>query len=474
MNNISERDQISKIYSSRIPSVSFELLNKLPIQTLSSANSCIQAAQVAIEISALNIALKLSLKAVELEPHNQMLRTSLITAYMFIKDNQGALDCCFSFIKQFGDNGIVQNLIGHAYSGLGKFKQAEKAFRLSLKLEPNQTNAITGLSRSKKFESLDALETINLFKKTLETSQRVDAKSTVEYSIAKLLNDISDYDAAWQSATQANHLLVNQYPFNQKKSFATNIDQTINHYKTSKKVGHSKAEHLLIVGMPRSGTTLMEQIIGGHPDFHPGGELPAIDYALAYGAYGKNALSALSVDELTQCSYFYEAYFKELEPRIKPGISLINKLPINFMNIGIFKSMFPNGKIIHIKRDYRDVVASTYFEQFAPQMNYTTKVENIIFMYKECMRIMKQWHLIYDDIFEISYESLTSDTENEMVRIAEYLGKNIQDFDDFTKTKNSVETLSLWQVRQGMYTSSINRYQRYQPLMGLPKNIEHS
>ena len=80
MNHPSEREQISRIYSSRIPTQSLELLNKLSIQNLTSANSCIQAAQVAIEVSALNIALQLSLKAVELEPNNQMLRTSLITA----------------------------------------------------------------------------------------------------------------------------------------------------------------------------------------------------------------------------------------------------------------------------------------------------------------------------------------------------------------------------------------------------------
>ncbi len=472
MNNANDSQLVSPILASRTPLDTQQLLEKLDVSKIKTANACIQAAQVAIEVSALQKALALSIRAVELQPENQMLGTSLVTAYMFSKDNQGALASCNNYIRQFGKDPIILCLMGNAYSGLGQFDSAEAAFRQALSMDPKLTMAITGLYRCKKFKDEEAQTTLELFNTALQQQIQVEDRSSILFAIAKLHNDQAQYDLAWQKAAEANNLIDLKHPFKQKQTFPNYIDRLITHYQQNQTKSESQASPILIVGMPRSGTTLVEQIIGGHPSLYAGGETPSIEYSLALGAFGKNTLSKLTVSELNQCAKHYLNYFQQLHHKPSKEQRIINKLPINFLNVGFFKSLFPKGKVIHLKRDYRDIMASTHFEQIGGSVNYTNRSENVAFMYQQCMRLMRAWQSIYADILEINYEDLVADYEQQVSAISAYLNIDQTELGDFTQTDNSVETLSLWQVRQGLYQSSSGRYKRYAALAQLPKSID--
>ncbi len=472
MNTNNDSQLVSPILSSRVPANTLQLLNRLAVDELSTAGACIQAAQVAIEVSALQKALSLSIRAVELQPENKMLHTSLITAYMFAKDNQGAIEHCDKYIQHFGDEPIVQSLLGNAYSGLGQFELAESAFRQALALDSKLTMAITGLSRCRKFNPEDAKSTLQLFDFALQQHIQVEDRSSILFAMAKVYNDIEKYELAWEKAEEANNLTDLKQPFTQKQAFSGFVDQLVSHSQQNQALSESQATPILIVGMPRSGTTLVEQILGAHKGLYPGGETPSIEYAIKLGASGKNNLSKFEVSELNQCANYYANYFQELHKKPDASQSIINKLPINFLNVGIFKQIFPQGKVIHLKRDYRDILVSTHFEQIGGSINYSNRLDNVVFMYKECMRLMQAWRARYPDILEIDYENLVKDYDNQRVRLADFLDLNIKDFGDFTKTDNSVETLSVWQARQGIYLSSLARYKRYKALSNLPASID--
>ena len=465
----SNRELIFQITKSKVATEILKKLNALDVSLLNSSNDCIVMAQTAIRISALKKALELSHKAVELEPDSLALNMSLATAYMFLRDNIGARNICFNVINKFGDGAEVFNLIGHTYSGQGDFERAEKWFRKALNIENNYALAITGLSRCRKFTS-DYEEIINLFKKAFLSKMDIESQSKVHFSIAKVYNDCGKYEKAWQHAKNANTLLQMSYPFKEKSFVSEQIDRLIHHNMGEMSSGKSKDEHVLIVGMPRSGTTLMEQIVGGHRKYFPGGEVPAIEYSLAFGAPEKTSLARFSESKLDECAKAYKNYFCEFNYNYTDRI--INKVPLNFLNVGIFKQMFPNAKIIYMKRDYRDVSASIFFEQFSTQMNYTSSLADTFFMFSECVRIMTFWQEKFtQDVICIEYENLISNFDFELGRVAEFLKVEQNEFEDHRETKNSVETPSLWQVRQRVYSSSCGRYKNYKALSGLPDSF---
>jgi hypothetical protein len=142
------------------------------------------------------------------------------------------------------------------------------------------------------------------------------------------------------------------------------------------------------------------------------------------------------------------------------------------MNLGLFKQIFPKGKVIYVKRDYRDVIASSFMENFASAENYTTSIENILFMVKQSERIMNYWKTSLDSILEINYADLVTNNEESKKRLADFLNVEAATFERNDNSQNNIETPSLWQARQPIFTSSLGRYKNYEALKELPEQIE--
>lgn len=219
---------------------------------------------------------------------------------------------------------------------------------------------------------------------------------------------------------------------------------------------------VFILGMMRSGTSLVEQIIATHSEVYGAGELNAAT-ELGAALYEKGA-KVTAADGRG----FTTAYLAELTRNAGGAARIVDKMPGNFFNVGLIKTLFPNAKIINTVRDPRDNCFSIYknfFDTYAHQYAYDQKeLAQFANSYK---RMMNRWDELFpDQIYHVSYEALVADQEGESRKLLAYLGLDWQDSVlEFHKTKRAVRTASVNQVRQKIYRSSVKSWQNYAPYL---------
>ena len=235
------------------------------------------------------------------------------------------------------------------------------------------------------------------------------------------------------------------------KKFFSNYTESINLDKTP----------IFIVGMPRSGTTLVEQILSSHPNVFGGDELNYIPDLVK--KYLKNDLNLLNTDSeiLRQISNEYIDRLKKLSSDSK---KITDKLPMNFKWIGLIKIILPNSKIVHCTRDSRDICLSIFKNFFTSnKMNFAYDIEEICEYYNLYSNMMKYWQtLLPNFIYDINYEKLVKKPKDQI----KYLLKECNlDWNDnclkFYENKRAVQTRSDIQVRQKIYKTSINSWKNY-------------
>ena len=230
--------------------------------------------------------------------------------------------------------------------------------------------------------------------------------------------------------------------------------------------GNLSNRPVFIVGMPRSGTTLAEQILASHPDVHGAGELPDMPELVQLIRVGRSGqgpvryLADLSHRELVAVA---DRYLAALDERADSALRVVDKLPMNFWHLGIISLLFPNAHIIHMQRDPRDICLSIYFQRFDASMTFTTDLQELAEYYLAYSRIMEYWHAVLDiKILDVRYEELVTDKEKVIRRMIGFCGL---DWDarclDFYKSNRDVNTPSYDQVRQPMYSRSVGRWENY-------------
>ena len=245
--------------------------------------------------------------------------------------------------------------------------------------------------------------------------------------------------------------------------------------------GHDSTLPVFVVGMPRSGTTLVEQIIAGHSRIHGAGELGAIPRVIA----GLDRW-----ERHTGSGHHYPDCVDDLDPQVIRGIAesvlselreyapeadrVVDKLPHNFENIGLIKLLFPKAKIISVRRDPRDVAVSNYFTDYAGKhggLGFAYHLEWIGEQLADHNRLMHHWQSVFPgEILEIRYEDVVNDVATSARRVLDYIGVEWEpQVLEFETLERPVKTASVWQVRQPLYASSIGRWRHYeqhlQPLM---------
>ena len=220
---------------------------------------------------------------------------------------------------------------------------------------------------------------------------------------------------------------------------------------------------IFIVGLMRSGTSLVEQIIATHSMVFGAGELTE------FTEFSEPIYGAGRKCKLADAQAFSEKYLDCLTHNSDGAPHCVDKMPANFFNIGLIKTIFPNAKIINLVRDPRDNCFSIYknfFDTFAHQYAYD-QVELATFA-NNYKRMMNMWDVMFPGaVYHIKYEALVADQEGESRKLLEYLGLPWEDgVLDFHKTKRLVRTASINQVRQKVYTSSVKSWQNYAPYLG--------
>jgi hypothetical protein len=328
------------------------------------------------------------------------------------------------------------------------------------------------LSRGNRCESraLSLIET--LLKRKPSVSNR--EASALHFAAANLLDGQEQYDAAFTHATSANELRGSNYDAAQtEKSFQGFID----YFSPTVMARLPAATHgselpVFIVGMPRSGTSLVEQILASHPAVHGGGELDWIgrlfETAVQRLSFGSEpSLSAFDQMTESDANALAAEYLGQLTA-LKPGaIRITDKMPTNFVHLGFIDRLFPQARIIHCRRDAMDVGLSCFMTDFAAGYEFSFSQSGIGHFHRQYERLMSHWkQALTVRMIDVQYEELVNDVEGQARRMVEFLGLSwdakclaFHANDRFTGTASHA------QVRRPIYRSSVGRWKHYEKFL---------
>jgi Tfp pilus assembly protein PilF len=348
------------------------------------------------------------------------------------------------------------------YISAGDLINAKIHLNKAIKLNQNFLVSHRALSRITKFKK-DSIEFINL-KKTYELIKN-DEKYEISFSLAKAYEDINDYSQSFHFYDEANKIFRKKitYSADKEKERFINIKNIFNNDLFSKKKnsGYLNASPIFIVGMPRSGTTLVEQIISNHPKVFAGDELYFIPELFNENFNNFSNILTASTTLFNKIGYDYINKMKSLS---KNSFTTTDKLTVNFEWIGFIKLILPNAKIIHCKRNPKDNCLSIFKTHFTSGLvKYAYDFKEIIQYYNYYYDLMNFWNLnIPDFIYNISYENLVSDNESEIKKLIKECNLNWDvECLSFYKNKRYVKTASDIQVRNKIYDTSVDSWINY-------------
>jgi hypothetical protein len=295
-------------------------------------------------------------------------------------------------------------------------------------------------------------------------------ESELRFAIGKHYDDVGDFKRAFENYKRANELLKPiAEPFD-LDAYRLFVDTMIHVYTPGLVVrvdggASASMKPVFVVGMPRSGTSLTEQIVSSHPCAKGVGELEFWSQVVhAHEATIKQGL----LDESTR-NELAEAYLRVLETKAGEALRIVDKAPVNCDYVGVIHSVFPNARIIYMQRDPIDTCLSCYFQPLSATQNFTMDLSDLAHYYREHQRLMAHWRAVLPAgaILDVPYAELVADQEGWTRRILNFVGLEWdQRCLDFHSTKRAVVTASYWQVRQRIYGDSVQRWRNYRKFLG--------
>lgn len=301
-----------------------------------------------------------------------------------------------------------------------------------------------------------------------------EARALVGYGLAKYHDRHGNYRQAAEAGALANAARRRLAGALDRAALTTQIDHLVETYtadffRARRRWGVGTGQPVFIVGLPRSGTTLTEQIIDAHPHLHGAGELPNLGRLAASlpGDGGSLWQAALRLQE-AHSRVLAEEYLQALRDGAPKGrLRISDKSPLNFFQLALAALMFPNARVVHCVRNARDNALSIWMENFNPDQRYATDFGDLAFFHREYSRLMAHWREVLPlSMLEFRYEETIAAIEPQARRLIGFLGA---DWDErclnFHQSGRAVQTPSRWQVRQPIYSRSVERWRHYEPYL---------
>lgn len=368
--------------------------------------------------------------------------------------------------------------LGIYHQTLGDFDRATERFEQALELNPELTDTWYRLSLNRSFKPSDQqLEELEQAFDTLVKNNTDDESLvTLGFSLGRFHEQRGRYPSAFHYYQQGNQIKARKNRFDKKHHDAQidNIIEIFDHefFRQRASWGSLSELPVFIVGMPRSGTTLVEQILSSHPAIHGAGELGfMLDLVASLKELDPTSAQShadrvrdLSQQQLGDMSARYVGDLQTLQPGAE---RILDKLPGNYFRLGVVFLLFPRVRIIHCKRDPMDTCWSCYQQNFEQGLLFTNDLENLGFAYRGYTRLMAHWHSVFPgQILDVHYEDLLDDPETHSRELLQHCGI---DWDpavlEFHRQQRPVSSASLWQVRQPMYKTSIGRWRVYEEFL---------
>ncbi|RWB71472.1 MAG: sulfotransferase family protein [Mesorhizobium sp.] len=358
--------------------------------------------------------------------------------------------------------------IAAALTGLGRMDEAASYLKEAIERRVDVATAYYDLMQTRKFTEEPA-EYQAILRELGSAELKPEAKASLNYAAGKVENDLKRYAEAFDHFKKAKQAEGYKFNIDQYRRFIDLTIETFTPELFAAKSGYGNASEapVFVVGMPRSGTTLTEQICASHPEVHGAGELSKLRrvanaIGLQHSASDFNKPVATITEGLSRT--LAEEHLSYLRERAPTAQRIIDKMPHNFELIGLLTLLFPKARIIHCRRDAIDNCVSCYVLPFSSAHSYNTDLQALGLYYREYDRLMRHWNEVFPDrIFENRYETLVEDQEAQSRRLIDYLGLP---WDDaclrFFDREGAVTTPSRWQVRQPIYNSSVKRWKNFE------------
>jgi Flp pilus assembly protein TadD len=370
----------------------------------------------------------------------------------------------------------AQNNLGLVYKDLGRLDEAEVRFREALRLKPDFAEVRNNLAQIKTFHADDpdlaALKDLEASGDTIPSHQRVH----IYFALGKASEDLGEYDQAFQYWNQGNRLKRQSitYQIRTTEQLFERVVAVLDEAMFQRWAGSGCPSELpvFIVGMPRSGTTLIEQILASHPQVHGAGELKDLPRLVGVGRRDNRQvpfpeyMEELRSEDLTRLG---EMYVSRLRPHAPHARRIVDKMPSNFCYAGLIHLILPDARIIHCLRDPIATCLSCYGLLFKEGIEFSYDLEELGRFYRLYEGLMAHWRKVLPEgrILEVRYEDVVADLETQAHRIVQHCGL---EWDEaclaFHATNRPVKTASATQVRQPIYKSSLERWRRYEKHLG--------
>lgn len=442
----------------------------------SHANTLFGKASVLLELSRREEAIQYLQHLLQIRPDYVQAYLNLASALMTFSRLDEALEACSRALELQPDN---IDAIAHSARIEQHGGQIDEAYqRLKPHVESgtvhvNLAVAFADVCRSRNCpeEAIGTLETL-----VSQSSGAIPVTSlrNIHFSLGSLYDKTRNFEKAFVNYKKGNELRgVDWNP----ATYSSQVDEVIGIFnkdfmQSAPRATHGSEKPVFVLGMPRSGTTLVEQILASHPVVHGAGELPDILHLsrnmqtlLNKQRPYPGCMPELSQPDLDMLAQQYLQHLAQLAPDAQ---RVVDKMPGNFNLLGLIELLFPDAKVIHCMRDPIDTCLSCYFQDFSRTQSFSYDLEHLAAFYRDYERLMAHWKSVLSiPVLDVSYEKLTEDQEGVSREMISFCGL---EWDDsclqFHETKRFVSTASYDQVRRPIYRSSVKRWENYRDHLG--------
>ena len=381
--------------------------------------------------------------------------------------NSEAIEVLKIALKYYPEDYFLHYTIGTIYQFLGDFKNSHLHYRKSLSINPSYTEIYRLMSMTKKFQKGD--DDIEIIKNKIQDKNLAEIKKMhLYFALGKAFDDTKDFDNSFINYKMGNDIKDKLLKFNfdlDKKiflNFKNNFEKQTNNLSLEI---NSDKKIIFIIGMPRSGTSLIEQVLSAHDDVAGAGELTFLTDAI-YKEFFSNPnkfdITNITKEKLKKIQAFYIDRINQLSYSEK---YIVDKAPLNFKWTGFIKMVFPNSYIINCNRDPMDICWSNYKQYYSSSnLGFAYNLKKLGQFYNLYNEYMNFWAktLGEKNLLSIQYENFTENFKDEVKKLLSFCDLSWSTkCIEFYKSKNSVSTASLAQVRQPIYKTSVAAWENY-------------
>lgn len=396
----------------------------------------------------------------------------LAIAKLQLADYEGAIKLFDRVLENMPSDPVTLTSKGHALKTWGKQQAAIDSYQAAIKNNPSYGEAYYSLSNLKTYQFEDQQIDQMLM---IENSGQLSANNGahIYFALGKAFEDRSNWQKSFDYYRKGNQLKKQQSSYSAQKMTEELLEQrsffTEENIAQLAKSGYQDNAAIFIVGLPRAGSTLLEQILSSHSLVDGTLELPnMLSIAQKLRRKGKTSsyseypqlLLELKPEELSSLG---QQYIEETRVHRKKAPFFIDKMPNNFRHIGLIKAILPNAKIIDARRHPVACCFSGFKQLFAEGQEFSYSIEDITRYYKDYMALMKHWDTIYPGaVLRVIYEDVTEDLEGQVKRILDFCELPFENAClEFYKSDRAVRTASSEQVRQPIYQSGVDQWKNF-------------